>query len=80
VRRALIPRLLPRSQVGAGLALFNMSFQAAMLAGPVAAGAVTAWAGLIACFVINTVMLLAAFYGIVGLPQMTPESVHSDSG
>ena len=37
-RRTFAARLLPADQVGAGLALFNLGFQASMLVGPAIAG------------------------------------------
>lgn len=44
-RRTFAARLLPTEQVGAGIALTHVSFQVAMLAGPVATGAVIAARG-----------------------------------
>ncbi|MFR9807350.1 hypothetical protein ACL02T_34410 [Pseudonocardia sp. RS010] len=40
-RRAFLPRLLPQSQVPAGVALDHVAFQVAMLAGPAVAGVAT---------------------------------------
>jgi MFS family permease len=79
-RKAFIPRLLPRDQVSAGLALFHLSFQISMLAGPAAAGVITAKLGVTACFVANAIMFLAALYGILGLPPMRPETASTRLG
>src|SRR5690625_1078066 len=48
-RRTLIPRLLERTQVSAGLAVTNVSFQASMLIGPAVAGVVIGWWGVAGC-------------------------------
>ncbi len=67
-RRAYIPALLPRTEVGAGVALQHLSFQAAMLGGPALGGlAIGAW-GPGACFAIHAVGLLVSFYGVLRLP------------
>jgi MFS family permease len=67
-RRALVPALLPQSRLAAGLALNHLSFQAAMLLGPVVAGVVTAMWGVEVCFAVDAVSFLAALWGIAGLP------------
>ncbi|GLW07774.1 MFS transporter [Microtetraspora sp. NBRC 13810] len=71
--RTFIPRLLPRSQVAAGLALNRISFQAAMLAGPALGGLILGWLGVAACYLIDAISFGLAFYGAFGLPPMRPE-------
>ncbi len=44
-RKTFVVRLLPADQVGAGIALTNLAFQAAMLIGPAIAGVVVAQSG-----------------------------------
>ena len=79
-RRTFVPRLLPREQLSAGLALNHMSFQAALLLGPAAAGMITARWGTATCFVIDAVTFLIAGYGIARLPRMRPLTVESRPG
>jgi predicted MFS family arabinose efflux permease len=69
-RRAFVAGLLPREQVPAGLALNHLSFQAAMLLGPVVAGAVLAAWGPTAAYALDAVATAAALYGVARLPSM----------
>ncbi|MET9019090.1 MFS transporter [Actinopolymorpha sp. NPDC004070] len=70
--RTFVPRLLPTEQVTAGVALFHVSFQLAMLGGPVLGGLVIAHAGVGVCYLVDAVTFLAALYGVRGLPAMRP--------
>lgn len=45
-RRSILPRVLTEQQLGAGIALTHVSFQAAMLAGPALGGALVLWGAL----------------------------------
>ncbi len=72
-RRTFVPRLLPAEQVTAGVALFHVSFQLAMLGGPALGGLVIAHAGVGVCYLVDSVAFLAALYGVGGLPAMRPE-------
>jgi len=72
-RRTFAARLLPADQVGAGLALFNLSFQAAMLIGPATAGVLAARWGVAACYAVDALTFLAALYGVVRLPALPPD-------
>jgi len=78
--RTFIPRLLPRDQVAAGLALNRISFQAAALAGPALAGLILGWLGVGGCYLIDAISFAVAFYGAFGLPPMRPEGEPSRSG
>jgi MFS family permease len=71
--RTFIPRLLPAPQVGAGLALNRITFQAAMLVGPAIGGLILGWRGVGVCYLIDAVTFVFAFYGAFGLPTMRPE-------
>jgi MFS family permease len=78
--RTFIPRLLPKSQVAAGLALNRISMQAAMLAGPALAGLILGWLGVGGCYLIDAITFALAFYGAFGLPPMRPEGEPSRPG
>lgn len=67
-KRAFIPSLLPANRLAAGLALNHLSFQMAMLGGPVLAGVITARWGTPVCFLIDAATFVAALLGVVGLP------------
>jgi MFS family permease len=70
--QTVVARLLPESQVAAGLALTRLAGQVAMLAGPAIAGLLIGYAGLRSCYTIDAVTFAAALYGVVGLPELTP--------
>ncbi|QSB13022.1 MFS transporter [Natronosporangium hydrolyticum] len=71
-RRAVLPRLLPRDQVAAGIALHHLSFQIAMLVGPAAAGIIAAHWGVAACYLINAAATGIALYSVARLPAIPP--------
>jgi MFS family permease len=66
-RRALVPTLVPHHGLGAAFALNAVSFQVALLVGPALAGLVTAWVGVVTCFVIDAAGFLAGLIGLKGL-------------
>lgn len=72
-RRTFVPRLLPRDQVAAGIALTHGSFQGAVLLGPVVAGFVADGWGVEACFMLDALTFVAGLHGVWGLPRMRPE-------
>jgi MFS family permease len=74
-RSTFIPRLLPASQLPAGLTLNRLSFQIMLTAGPALAGLITAapHLGLRACYLIDAISFAAALYGVARLPAMRPE-------
>ncbi|HEX6499148.1 MAG TPA: MFS transporter [Micromonosporaceae bacterium] len=78
--RTFVARLLPRTQVAAGLALNGVTFQAAMLVGPALAGLVLGWSGVAGCYLIDTVSFALAFYGAFRLPPMRPDGDPSRPG
>jgi predicted MFS family arabinose efflux permease len=71
-RRTFVVRLLPEHQVGAGLALSNLSFQVAMLVGPSIAGLVTARWGVAGCYLLDALTFVVALYAVLRLPAMAP--------
>jgi MFS family permease len=75
-----VPRLLPREQVAAGLALNQVTGQAMMLLGPAVAGVVLGWWGIGVCYLLDTVTFGLAFYGAYGLPALPPEGEKSRPG
>ena len=74
-RATFVPGLLPASQLPAGLALNQLSFQLTLIAGPALAGLIAAapHLGLRACYLIDTVTFAAALYGVARLPTMRPQ-------
>ncbi|NGO75972.1 MFS transporter [Streptomyces sp. YC504] len=77
-RRTLPVRLLPSDQVAAGLALMNVSFQAAMLAGPALAGLIIARWDLPAAYAAQAIATVIAALSLIRLPAMQPEG--ADTG
>ncbi|MFI6465558.1 MFS transporter [Streptomyces sp. NPDC050528] len=75
-----IPRLLPKDQVAAGLALNTMSFTTMMLVGPALGGLLIGWAGIGAGYLVDALTFLVAFYGAFGLPALPPEGEPSRGG
>ncbi|MFJ9374154.1 MFS transporter [Streptomyces sp. NPDC101455] len=75
-----IPRLLPKDQVAAGLALNTMSFTTMMLVGPALGGLLIGWAGVGACYLVDALTFLLAFHGAFGLPALPPEGEPSRAG
>ncbi|MFF1306518.1 MFS transporter [Streptomyces sp. NPDC058307] len=75
-----VPRLLPREQVAAGLALQQVTGQAMMLVGPAVAGVVLGWWGIGVCYLLDTLSFTMSFYGAYGLPALPPEGEKSRPG
>nr|WP_223188063.1 MFS transporter [Streptomyces sp. CBMA29] len=72
-RRTFPVRLLPGDQVAAGLALTNVSFQAAMLAGPALAGLIIARWDFPAAYGVQAVTMAVSVLAVIRLPAMRPE-------
>jgi MFS family permease len=74
-RATFVPGLLPASQLPAGLALNQVSFQITLVAGPALAGLIAAapHLGLRACYLIDAISFAAALYGVARLPAMRPQ-------
>ncbi|MEV6181568.1 MFS transporter [Streptomyces sp. NPDC052015] len=75
-----VPRLLPKDQVAAGLALNQVTGQAMMLLGPAVAGVVLGWWGIGVCYLLDAVSFGLSFYGAFGLPALPPEGEKSRPG
>ncbi|MFJ9041795.1 MFS transporter [Streptomyces sp. NPDC102406] len=72
-RRTFPVRLLPGDQVAAGLALTNVSFQAAMLAGPATAGLIIARWGFPAAYATQAAAMAVSLLAVIRLPAIRPE-------
>lgn len=68
-RRAMVPDLLPRDRIGAGIALSYASFHGSMLLGPAVAGGLTGMAGLAGSYVLVLLAFGLAFPGLRRLPR-----------
>ncbi|WEV25252.1 MFS transporter [Streptomyces sp. 71268] len=79
-RRALPVRLLPAGQVAAGLALTNVSFQTAMLAGPALAGLVIARWDVAAAYAAQALAMAVAALATRHLPVTRPEGAEAAGG
>ncbi|CAM5430727.1 MFS transporter [Streptomyces aurantiogriseus] len=75
-----VPRLLPKDQVAAGLALNQVTGQAMMLLGPAVAGVVLGWWGIGVCYLLDALSFGVSFYGAFGLPALPPEGEKSRPG
>jgi MFS family permease len=75
-----LPRLLPREQVAAALALQQVAGQSMMLLGPALAGVLLGWFGIGVCYLLDALSFGLAFYGAFGLPALPPEGEPSRAG
>jgi MFS family permease len=73
-RRTFIPRLVPKEQLPAAVALNRIIFQVMMIAGPGLAGLITAGAGLRGCYLADVVSFAGSLWGVGRLPAMLPEA------
>ncbi|GAA1115937.1 MFS transporter [Kribbella jejuensis] len=74
VARTVLPKLLSRDQLAAGIALNRIGFQGAMLLGPALGGVIIGAWGVGVCYLVDAVSFLAALYGVLGLPRMQIET------
>jgi MFS family permease len=74
-RKTFMPRLLPKEQLRAGIALSTLSGRITMLAGPALAGVVAGAWGLKVCYAIDVVSFAASLYSTARLPVMLPTAV-----
>ncbi|MFJ8825359.1 MFS transporter [Streptomyces sp. NPDC102467] len=72
-RRTFPVRLLPPDQVATGLALTNVSFQVAMLAGPALAGLIIARWGFSAAYATQAAAALVSLLTVICLPSLKPQ-------
>ncbi|MFD3400255.1 MFS transporter [Kribbella sp. NPDC058693] len=73
VARTVLPQLLSRDQLAAGIALNRIGFQGAMLLGPALGGVIIGAWGVGVCYLVDALSFLAALYGVLGLPRMQIE-------
>jgi MFS family permease len=78
--RTFIPRLLPRAQQAAGLALNRIANQGAMLVGPAAGGLIVAGLGIGGCYLVDAVTFGPALVATLALPPMPPDGQPSRPG
>lgn len=78
--RTFIPRLLPKQQLAAGLALNRITSQGAMLLGPALGGLVLGALGVGGCYLVDALSFSAAVLGALGLPRMSPGDVPARPG
>lgn len=79
-RGAIQPRLLPRQLLPAGAALNGITMGLAVTVGPALAGITVATVGYSFTYLIDAVLFIGAFIGILGLPPMKPEGTPSAPG
>jgi len=79
-RRTFLPSLLPREQIGAGVALTSLSQHGSLLIGPAVAGLIAAAGGLKLCYLVDVASFAASLYGVSRLPAMPPADVVARSG
>ncbi|MER5478042.1 MFS transporter [Streptomyces sp. NPDC002734] len=79
-RRTFPVRLLPDDQVAAGLALTSVSFQAAMLTGPAAAGLVIAHWGYAGAYAVQAAAVAVSALALLRLPAMPPAGAGTGGG
>ncbi|MGW7819198.1 MFS transporter [Streptomyces puniciscabiei] len=75
-----VPRLLPKDQVAAGLALNQITGQSMMLLGPALAGVLLGRLGIGTCYLLDALSFGVAFYGAFGLPALPPRGEPSRAG
>jgi MFS family permease len=79
-RQTFIPRLVPKEQMAAAMAVNRIIFQVVMIAGPSLAGIVVAWTGLRGCYLVDVASFAGALWGVGRLPAMPPESPAAGEG
>jgi MFS family permease len=72
--QTFIPRLVPRGQLGAAMALNRIIFQVVLIAGPSLAGLAVAGAGLRGCYLADVASFAGALWSVGRLPAMPPEA------
>ncbi|HEX3714732.1 MAG TPA: MFS transporter [Trebonia sp.] len=72
-RQTFIPRLVPREQLAAAMALNRIVFQVVLIAGPSLAGVIAAGTGLRGCYLADVVSFAGALWGVGRMPAMPPE-------
>jgi MFS family permease len=73
-RQTFIPRLVPKDQLAAAMAVNRIIFQVVMIAGPSLAGVIAAGTGLRGCYLVDVVSFAGALWGVGRMPAMPPEA------
>ncbi|RPA59887.1 MFS transporter [Gordonia oryzae] len=73
-RTAVLPRLLPASELPAALSLNMTVMQAGAIAGPLVGGALIPVLGYSVLYLIDTIFLFATLWAVILLPALRPES------
>jgi MFS family permease len=73
-RQTFIPRLVPKNQLAAAVAVNRIIFQVVMIAGPSLAGVIAAGTGLRGCYLADVVSFAGALWGVGRMPAMPPEA------
>lgn len=76
-RTAVLPRLLPASELPAALSLNMTVMQAGAIAGPLVGGALIPVLGYSVLYLIDTIFLFATLWAVILLPALRPESEHA---
>jgi MFS family permease len=71
-RQTFTPRLVPKEQLAAAMALNRVIFQVALITGPSLAGMVAAGTGLRGCYLADTASFAGALWGVGRMPAMPP--------
>jgi MFS family permease len=79
-RQTFIPRLVPKDQLAAAMALNRIIFQVVMIVGPSLAGLITGWTGLRGCYLADVVSFGAALWSVGRLPAMPPAPAATGEG
>jgi MFS family permease len=77
-RQTFIPRLVPREQLAAAMAVNRIIFQVVLIAGPALAGVVAAGAGLRGCYLADVASFAGALWGVGRMPAMPPRAAAGD--
>jgi MFS family permease len=70
--QTFIPRLVPRGQLAAAMALNRIIFQVVLISGPSLAGLAVAGAGLRGCYLADVASFAGALWSVRRLPAMPP--------
>lgn len=79
-RGAILPRLLPTQLLPAAAALNGITMGLAVTVGPALAGILVAWVGVPWTYLVDAVLFIGAFVGILGLPPIKPEGTRAAPG
>ncbi|WP_154793174.1 MFS transporter [Occultella kanbiaonis] len=73
-RSAIIPRLVPPTQLAAANALQTLAWNVALTGGPLLGAALVAWHGYEVAYTLDMVLFVASLYALWRLPDLPPET------